>query len=424
MSKSKLYLALLACGVVSLGCAESNGSAAKAEAKPAAKPAAKVEAKADAKPAPKYEAKTSATPAAKPEAKPAAKAETKPAPKPAAKAEAKPAAKPADIWASLPAVVAEVDGKPVTKQEFVDGIAKNIPPQQLQMFAQLGPDQMAKIAPMLVDQYIKMKLVEAEVAKQGIKVDAAAAAAEIKEEFAKLPKEQVAFISQQLSAQGKTVDQHIDEMAKKPEVQKQIARGKFIKTVVLKDAKVTEADAKSFYDKNPDQFKNPADGPDTMRASHILILADAKADADAHKAAQEKAAKIAAQVKADPAKFAEIAKAESGCPSKAQGGSLGAFRKGQMVPEFEKAVAALKDGEISGVVKTQFGYHVIRRDAAQKETVVPFAEVKDELTHFLEEQKSQQLYSQFIDGLTKAHKVNILVKAPAPAPAPAPAAKK
>ena len=399
MSKNKLYLALLACGAISLGCNESNGSTAKPAAKAEAKPAAKVEVKA--------------------EAKPAAKAEAKPAAKPGAKAEAKPV----DIWAALPAVVAEADGKPVTKHEFVDGISKNIPPEQLQMFAQLGPDQMVKLAPMLVDNYLKMKLIEAEMAKSGVKVDAAAAAAEIKAELAKLPKEQVAFMTQQLSSQGKTLDQYVDEMAKNPSVQKQIAMGQFFKSVVLKGIDVTEADAKAFYDKNPDQFKNPADGPDTIRASHILISADAKADEAAHKAAQEKAEKIAAEVKANPAKFAEIAKAESGCPSKAQGGSLGAFKKGQMVPEFEKAAAALKEGEISGVVKTQFGYHIIRRDAAQKETVIPFAEVKDELIGHLKGQKEEEAFRKYTDGLMKAHKAKVLVKAPAPAPAPAPAAK-
>ena len=366
MSINKLYLALLACGAITLGAAES---AAKAPAQAAAKPAEKA------------------------------------------------AEKPVDIWASLPAVVAEIDGKPITKQEFVAGIAKEIPEQQLQLFAQLGP---AKIAPMLVDNYLKMKLVEAEMAKQNIKVGDAEALAEIRAEFAKLPKEQVAFMTQQLKTQGKTVEQYIDEMAKNPAVQKQIAMGRFFTTVVLKDVKVTEADAKAFYDQNADQFKEPADGPDTIRASHILILADDKADAKTHLAAQEKAAKIAAEVKANPAKFAEVAKAESGCPSKAQGGSLGAFKKGQMVPEFEKAAAALKEGEISGVVKTQFGYHIIRRDAAKKETVIPFDEVRNELTAYLKKQKEEQAFAQYSAKIMKEHNAKVLVKAPAPAKPAAP----
>ena len=367
MSSNKLYLALLACGAITLGAAES---AAKAPAPVAAKPAEKAE------------------------------------------------AKPVDIWASLPAVVAEIDGKPITKQEFVAGVAKEIPEQQLQLFTQLGPEQVAKIAPMLVDNYLKMKLIEAEVAKANIKVGEAEARAEIQAEFAKLPKEQIAFMTQQLKTQGKTVEQYIDEMAKNPAVQKQIAMGRFFTAVVLKDVKVSEADAKAFYDKNPEQFKEPADGPDTLRASHILILADAKAGEAAHKAAQEKAAKIAAEVKANPAKFAEIAKAESGCPSKAQGGSLGAFKKGQMVPEFEAAVIALKDGEISGVVKTQFGYHIIRRDAAKKETVIPFDGIKNELIAYLKKQKEEQTFDQFAARIMKEHNAKVLVKAPAPAAAP------
>ena len=373
MSMNKLYLALLACGAITLGAAEND-------------------------------AKTPAQPAEKAEAKPAEKTE----------------AKPVDIWASLPAVVAEIDGKPITKQEFVADIAKEIPEQQMQLFTQLGPEQVAKFAPMLVDNYLKMKIIEAEMAKQNFNIGEAEARAEIRAEFAKLPKEQVAFMTQQLKTQGKTVDQYIDEMAKNPAVQKQIAMGRFFTTVVLKDVKVTEADAKAFYDKNPDQFREPADGPDTIRASHILILADDKADAKTHQAAQEKAAKIAAEVKANPAKFAEVAKAESGCPSKAQGGSLGAFKKGQMVPEFEKAAAALKEGEISGVVKTQFGYHIIRRDAAKKETVIPFDEVKNELTAYLKKQKEEQAFAQYSAKIMKEHNAKVLVKAPAPAKPAAP----
>lgn len=345
---------------------------------------------------------------------PVVAADAAPAAAPAAKAEVKTV----DIWAALPATVAEIDGKPMTKQEFIDGITKSIPAEQLQLFAQLGPDQVAKLAPVLVDNYIKRNLIEAEMEKLGIKIDAAAAAAEIRAEFAKLPKEQVALMTQQLAADGKTVDQYIDELAKNPDAQKEIAMGKFFRTVVFKNVKVTEADAKEFYDKNPDQFKTPADGPDVIRASHILIPADEKADEAAHKAAQEKAAKIAAELKANPAKFAEIAKAESACPSKEQGGSLGAFRKGKMVPEFEKAAAALQECEISGVVKTRFGYHIIRRDAARKETVIPFEEVKPQLINFLREQKEEQAFRQYTDALMKAHNAKVLVAAPAkPAPA-------
>ena len=78
------------------------------------------------------------------------------------------------------------------------------------------------------------------------------------------------------------------------------------------------------------------------------------------KAALDKATKIMADLKKNPEKFEEVAKAESQCPSSRQGGSLGAFGKGQMVPEFEKAAFEGEKGKIIGPVKSQFGYHLIR----------------------------------------------------------------
>ena len=85
-----------------------------------------------------------------------------------------------------------------------------------------------------------------------------------------------------------------------------------------------------------------------------------------------------------------------------------------MVPEFEKAAYALKVGEISGAVKTDFGYHVIRRDAAQAGRTMAFAEVKDRLTAALEQQKQMMAIKNAIDGMMKAAKVQILVKAEMP----------
>ena len=85
--------------------------------------------------------------------------------------------------------------------------------------------------------------------------------------------------------------------------------------------------------------------------------------------------------------FEEMAEKYSQCPSKTNKGNLGFAPRGTYVPEFEKAAYALKVGEISGAVKTDFGYHVIRRDASQEGRTMAFAEVKDRLTAALTQQK-------------------------------------
>ena len=95
-----------------------------------------------------------------------------------------------------------------------------------------------------------------------------------------------------------------------------------------------------------------------------------------------------------------------------------------MVPEFEKAAYALKVGEISGPVKTSFGYHVIKREAPQAERSIAFAEIKDRLTAALEQQKQMAAAQKVVDELMKAAGVKILVKPEMPKTAPAAAPAK
>jgi peptidyl-prolyl cis-trans isomerase C len=165
---------------------------------------------------------------------------------------------------------------------------------------------------------------------------------------------------------------------------------------------VTEADAKKFYDDNPDKFKMP----ERTQASHILISADQKATPEDKKKAKEKAAAIRKRV-AKGEDFAAVAKAESNCPSAAKGGDLGYFGKGQMVPEFEKAAAALKLGELSDVVESPFGYHIIKVMDRKPADTVKFAEVKDKIEDYLKSQKAQKPMTDYVDKIKKEAKVEI-----------------
>jgi parvulin-like peptidyl-prolyl isomerase len=139
-------------------------------------------------------------------------------------------------------------------------------------------------------------------------------------------------------------------------------------------------------------------------------MVDDKASDQEKKAALAKINQIQAELKQNPKNFEALAKAHSQCPSGKEGGSLGAFQKGRMVPEFEKAAFALKENEISGVVKTQYGYHIIRRDPAAKEVKLPFEQVKTQLVSFLTGMKQQQAVQNYLDGLLKKAGFKMLVK--------------
>ncbi len=167
-------------------------------------------------------------------------------------------------------------------------------------------------------------------------------------------------------------------------------------------AKITLApeQAKQFYDANPDKFTQP----ESVKASHILIGADAKATPEEKHAAQQKANEILAKIKGG-ADFAELAKAESSCPSAKKGGDLGSFGRGQMVKPFEEAAFSLQDGEVSEVVETPFGYHIIKSQGKTPSETVPFAQVEDKIKSLLKNEEAKKRLTAKIEELKQTAKI-------------------
>lgn len=159
---------------------------------------------------------------------------------------------------------------------------------------------------------------------------------------------------------------------------------------------------KSYYEDNKAQFEQP----ESVQASHILLAFDA-ADTDATKA--EKKAKIEELRKkiVDGEDFAKCATDNSDCPSKARGGDLGTFQRGQMVPEFEKAAFSQKPGEVGEVVETQFGYHIIKVSEHLEPKTIPFDEVKEKLGKYLRTQDRRKAAEDYIEELKSKSEVTI-----------------
>ena len=156
---------------------------------------------------------------------------------------------------------------------------------------------------------------------------------------------------------------------------------------LFKTVNVTEEDALTYYNENKDQFKEP-----TIRASHILVATEEEAN-DVVKALEEGAS------------FEALAAEKSSCPSSARGGDLGEFGRGQMVPEFEQAAFALEVGQVSGVVPTQFGFHIIK--LTDKQDTVAFDVVKPQIQQFMTSMKQNELYTAFTTELRQKHAVEI-----------------
>ncbi len=169
---------------------------------------------------------------------------------------------------------------------------------------------------------------------------------------------------------------------------------------------LTTEQAKQFYDANPDKFKQP----ESVKASHILIGADAKATPEEKQAAQQKANDLLAKIKGG-ADFAELAKAESTCPSAKKGGDLGSFGRGQMVKPFEEVAFSLQDGAVSDVVETPFGYHIIKSQGKTPSETVPFAQVEEKIKSLLKNEAVKKQLAARIDELKKAANIEKLSSA-------------
>ena len=347
----------------------------------------------------------------------AADAKAKPAKAPAAKTAAKAAAKPAvkaapkaDPFSVLPAVVAEMNGKKVTRQDIVNFFKKLSPDGQIP--AQLTAEMVKQAAYEMVYGYVTQTLFEKAIKDAKFNMSTKEIEKIIADQFKAMPPELNKMLITQLSQQKTTLEQHIAKMAANPAVRERMLFEGFLKKYVVKNVNVTVADAQKYYNANKAQFTVPADAPGTLRASHILIGLAKGSDG---KAELKKANEIYAKAIKNPASFGQLAADNSACPSGKQAqGSLGAFQKGQMVPEFEKATLALKDNQISKPVKTQFGWHIIKREPLRKQEVKPFAVVKDQLIQFLKSEKEQALIKNYIESLEKKAKVKILVPRPAP----------
>ena len=344
---------------------------------------------------------------------------------------AQPAAKPEmksitleELTAGLPNVLAKMSGKEITKAQFIkDFLAPQLPGGKLPpMPAEQAQTQISQfttmMAPMLVKGYVDQLLVEEAAAKAGFKPSAELVTNLLKAQFAKLPAQQKEMLKMQLQIQNKTEESYIKEQSAKPEIQKMAAIQQYLDKEIAGKIKVDDAAAKAYYDKNIKRFTEPADAKDAIRASHILIGVKEGAKAEEQAAAKAKTEALIAELKKAPNTFAAVAARESACPSKAEGGSLGAFRTGEMVPEFEKAAGALKIGEMTAVpVKTSYGYHIIRREALRGETVIPFEKVKPMIVNMLKGQQSQETMEKLIAQLETAAKVEYMIKPAAPAPA-------
>ena len=287
--------------------------------------------------------------------------------------------------------VAIVNGSVITSEEFnreLNPIKQRISQQG----QKISPVQLEGIRNKILDNLINIELLFQESRNNGIEVEKEAIDSQIKSLKQNL--------SNDTEFKNFLSELNLSERAFKLKIKKGIAIQKLIETQIADKIKISDEESKAFYDTNPDLFKQP----EQIKASHILIKVEPGADEIKKSEAKQKIKNI--QQKLNKGEdFAALAKEFSEGPSKNNGGDLSYFQQGQMVKPFEDAAFALKTEEVSNIVETQFGYHIIKVVDKKPEKTIAYKNVKENLAQHLKQEKTNQEVKLYLQKLREKSKI-------------------
>jgi len=292
------------------------------------------------------------------------------------------------VDASKIGIAATVDGQEITQLSLQNAIDDYLQQQGTNVASVRDPNRFNKIREKVLDVLIGQELLWQAASRDETIADDSEVTQAFKQFQARF--ENDASFTARLQAGGYNRDSFQQSLKQQLSVQK------WIQKFVLKDITASDAEVHTFYLENKQQFFDP----ETIRARHILI----KLEAGANDATRKEALDLLTGIKQEidsGADFATLAKDKSQGPSAANGGDLGYFRRGQMVAPFENAAFALAPGEISGIVETRFGFHLIqlvdRKPAAQIEE----QELAEEIRSHLIKEKYQHAVEDAVTRLKK-----------------------
>lgn len=324
---------------------------------------------------------------------PAGDAAATPATESAAGATAAAAAPIKPVPAQLPDVIANVNGETISRADFENAIAV----AEANAGTPIPAAQRDQVLRQVLDQMIGFRLLIQETRARKLQAPAAEVDARLAQIRGQFPTEEA--FTQSLQQQGVTMERL------RTNALNDLLVAKLLDSEIAAKITVTPAQVDEFYKNNPDQFQQA----ERVRASHILFGFPQDANEAGRQLARTRAAAVLKDVKAGK-DFAELARMHSQDTGSApNGGDLGYFQSGQMVPAFEKTAFALKPGQTSELVESEFGVHIIRVIDHQAARTLPLAEIRPQLQQFIQEQQRQELTQKFVESLKTKGKVEILI---------------
>jgi peptidyl-prolyl cis-trans isomerase C len=293
------------------------------------------------------------------------------------------------------AIVVDVDGSKLTQADVDSEINKNIAAIKDQIPKEKMGEAKAELKKRVVEDFTVKTLLVNEVTR--LKIDATDKEVSDALEGLKKSLPKGTTIEEVMKKNNLTKDKMYDDIRLGVKINKLLLAQKG------SNSKPTEKEISNFYEKNKNKFVVP----ESVHARHILI---AKSPKDDEKIKAEKLGKIENLRKQLIAgsDFAELAKKNSDCPSKNNGGDLGTFRRGEMVKPFEEAAFSQEKNVIGPVVETDFGYHIIQvlDRIAQKNLILDDA-LKARIAAFLQQQKKQEIFDALLKNLRTKAKIVI-----------------
>jgi len=289
------------------------------------------------------------------------------------------------------AKVALINGSVITQGDFDREM--NVFKQR---FASMGKPvneiQLQALKKEVLESLVNRELLFQESRNKGIKVEEAA----INEQINVLKKR----FSNENEFKNAMLSMNFSEDYLASRIKRDLAIRQFLDKQFAEKVTISDKETKGYYDSHPDAFSKPAQ----VKASHILVSVNSRADEASKAVARKKIEEIQQKLK-NGEDFATLAKEFSQCPSNASGGDLGYFERGQMVKPFEDAAFALAPGETSSIVETKFGYHIIKCIDKKSGTSIAYEEIKRKLQEHLKQKKVQEQVVAYVEELKKKAKV-------------------
>jgi peptidyl-prolyl cis-trans isomerase C len=306
---------------------------------------------------------------------------------------------PAAPDAIFPAIVARVNGKAISGRDLEDVVRRELSAIGDPEWNNLREDYRGQLTLNSINVLINSSLLYQSAVAAGIK----ATDEEVQAEFQKIAKSfsSDAEMNAALAKQGK------DRSALEKNLKETLLMSKYVDENVNKKISVSQDDLAKYYSSNPKEFTHP----DIVRTSHILIPpAGDTAEQDAK--ARERAEALLARIKKGE-DFAKLAKENSVDASASQGGDIGFAAKEALASEYAEAAFSLPVGGVK-LVKTRYGYHIIKVTEKKSAGLATLDEVKDQLTEFLKNQKAQADLTKLVNQLRDKAKIEILIAAGQP----------